>query len=275
MNKYYEEQKENHNAFGYGPIGDFPRHFHSSIEFGYILSGSEKAFIESDERILSKGSAMLVLPYQSHGYEKVFDGEKFLFIVPSDIMNTPEIKHSGIILTTPFFSYSGKDLEYIENMVSTLVGQIKKCGDTIPLNGRIWYTELIRAITLFHIEHTGYSRSAPQATEARLIQRIMSAVDAYYEDCNFSAKTASKMIGISQQYLSSIVRQQTGHGFNEHLRELRLTKSRRLLQDTAKSIAEVALESGFASIRTFNRVFAESVGTTPREYREDIENHIL
>lgn len=275
MKNYYEEAKENHNSFGYGLIGDFPQHFHSSIEFGYILSGSEKVMIESDEKILTKGSAMLVLLYQSHGYEKVSDGEKFLFIVPSDVMNTPEIKHSGIILSTPFFSYSGKDLECMDSMILPLISQIKKCGDTVPINGHSWYTELIRAIILFHIEHTGYSRSAPQATEARLIQRIMSAVDSYYDDHNFSAKTASKMIGISQQYLSSIVRQQTGHGFNEHLRELRLTKSRRLLQDTTKNIAEVVLESGFASICTFNRVFAESVGTTPREYREDIEKHIL
>ena len=190
-------------------------------------------------------------------------------------MNTPEIKHSGIVLSTPFFSYSGKDLECMDSMIMPLIRQIRKCGDTIPVNSHIWYTELIRAIILFHIDHTGYSKSAPQATEARLIQRIMSAVDAYYEYCNFSAKTASKMIGISQRYLSSIVRQQTGHGFNEHLRELRLAKSRRLLQDTAKNIAEVALESGFASIRTFNRVFAESVGTTPREYRDNIEKHIL
>ena len=82
MNKYYEETKENHNVFGYGPIGDFPQHFHSSIEFGYILSGSEKVMVESEEKILSKGSAMLVLPYQSHGYEKVSDGEKFFVHSP-------------------------------------------------------------------------------------------------------------------------------------------------------------------------------------------------
>ena len=40
-----------------------------------------------------------------------------------------------------------------------------------------------------------------------------------------------------------------------------------LLIRTNRSMRDVALESGFGSVATFNRVFRESKGCTPTQYR--------
>ena len=41
----------------------------------------------------------------------------------------------------------------------------------------------------------------------------------------------------------------------------------RLLRSTGDSITAIALQSGFSTIRNFNRAFREETGMTPREYR--------
>ena len=43
-----------------------------------------------------------------------------------------------------------------------------------------------------------------------------------------------------------------------------------MLLDGKRSITEAAMEAGFQSIRTFNRVFSSQNGITPGEYRRAV-----
>ena len=53
--------------------------------------------------------------------------------------------------------------------------------------------------------------------------------------------------------------------FIKHIGNLRVNYACDLLE-TNSSVTEVAMASGFSSIRTFNRVFLRVMGMTPREY---------
>ena len=55
--------------------------------------------------------------------------------------------------------------------------------------------------------------------------------------------------------------------FGEFVLVYRLETATRLLDDTKKSITEVALESGFQSVRNFNRAFRKKMKISPSEYR--------
>ena len=60
-----------------------------------------------------------------------------------------------------------------------------------------------------------------------------------------------------------------GIGFTKFLNSLRVDKSRKILLNAEIPITTVALECGFGSIRTFNRVFAGLTGVTPRDFRRE------
>jgi len=45
-----------------------------------------------------------------------------------------------------------------------------------------------------------------------------------------------------------------------------------LLKNTNDSILEIALSSGFQSVRNFNDFFAKSLNTTPSKYRKASRN---
>ena len=55
----------------------------------------------------------------------------------------------------------------------------------------------------------------------------------------------------------------------QYLMRYRILQSCRLLQDTEKKIGEIANLSGFNNISYFNRVFLNTIGCTPKEYREN------
>ena len=57
----------------------------------------------------------------------------------------------------------------------------------------------------------------------------------------------------------------TPHRF---LRKLRLRIASRALMETDKSLADIALQCGFADQSHFSREFRRQFGRTPREYRE-------
>ena len=55
----------------------------------------------------------------------------------------------------------------------------------------------------------------------------------------------------------------------QYLMRYRRLQSCKLLQDTEKKIGEIANLSGFNNISYFNRVFLNTIGCTPKEYREN------
>ena len=77
---------------------------------------------------------------------------------------------------------------------------------------------------------------------------------------------AAKMINTNTLYLGTAIRENTGLSFSDYLNCLRLDHARSLLADPIekqKLISMIAIESGFKSLRTFNRAFKDRFGITP------------
>ena len=62
-------------------------------------------------------------------------------------------------------------------------------------------------------------------------------------------------------------RQNTGDTFTHYLSRRRTDLATELLSGTRMPVTQVALQCGFNSIATFNRVFREIRGCTPTQYR--------
>lgn len=72
---------------------------------------------------------------------------------------------------------------------------------------------------------------------------------------------------VSKNYLSTVFTKRLNMSFRECLNILRIELARDLLRSTDQSITEILCACGYESPRTFNRVFFDLCGVTPREYR--------
>jgi AraC family transcriptional regulator, regulatory protein of adaptative response / DNA-3-methyladenine glycosylase II len=101
---------------------------------------------------------------------------------------------------------------------------------------------------------------------ARLAQAAAAMVDEGALDGGDVAALAARL-GVGDRHLRRIFDRHFGVSPLEYARTQRLLLAKRLLTDTRLPVTEVALASGFASLRRFNDCFARSYRLTPSELR--------
>ena len=90
-----------------------------------------------------------------------------------------------------------------------------------------------------------------------------------YLDANLNVKKLAQSLSISPKLLSAILNQYEQKGFNEFVNTYRVNEVKRNLlreHNTNLTITGIALESGFNSQATFQRVFKKMEGMTPTEF---------
>jgi AraC-like DNA-binding protein len=86
---------------------------------------------------------------------------------------------------------------------------------------------------------------------------------------NYNRGDMADQLGLTEQHLSKIINNSFEKSFTDIMNECRIKHAQGYLHSDRKelSITDIAFKSGFSSIATFNRVFKQTEGLTPREYR--------
>ena len=83
-----------------------------------------------------------------------------------------------------------------------------------------------------------------------------------------SLKAIANKFGYNEKYLSHALHELTGVHFCKLVNFYRIDYAKKLLKSrTDESVTVIAMKSGFSSTNTFYRVFLQTVGSTPSEYR--------
>ena len=121
-----------------------------------------------------------------------------------------------------------------------------------------------------------YLRTEATPAEMNALQRQLSGEDAFNRALDYLSKnymddvtldSLAAYAGFSRYTLSRMFRQYTGETFTQYLSRRRVDMATELLSATRMPVTQVALQCGFNSIATFNRVFREVKGCTPTQYR--------
>ncbi len=102
--------------------------------------------------------------------------------------------------------------------------------------------------------------------ESEVIAVAMGYINSHFGE-ELSLDDVAAFTGFSRYYFSRSFKRQTGYSFKDYLCQKRLQAAMDLLIQTNRSMRDVAVESGFGSVATFNRVFREKKGCTPTQYR--------
>jgi AraC family transcriptional regulator of adaptative response / DNA-3-methyladenine glycosylase II len=103
---------------------------------------------------------------------------------------------------------------------------------------------------------------------AQQAARLLDEPEAWL-DAPPSAELLASRLGVSDRHLRRIFEQQLGVSPLQYLQTRRLLTAKQLLADTDLPITEVALASGFASVRRFNAAFSEHYGLNPTQLRRE------
>lgn len=126
--------------------------------------------------------------------------------------------------------------------------------------GLEWSKNLFHSIIRMHMEHTRPSR---HSTYAKFVRTYIA--DNYKED--ISLKAIAETMGITEQHLSKIFKDETGEKLSSYLSRFRIDKAKELLEDDV-NIKYLYSEVGFKNYNYFFVAFKKSVGCTPVEYKK-------
>jgi AraC-like DNA-binding protein len=89
-----------------------------------------------------------------------------------------------------------------------------------------------------------------------------------FTDPDLSRQKVATELGINERALYDCVKSNTGMNFNNYISYLRMAYAREQLANKQLTLEGIALEAGFGSRITFYRLFKDSYGLSPDEYRK-------
>lgn len=89
-----------------------------------------------------------------------------------------------------------------------------------------------------------------------------------YSNPDLSIKAIADHVNLSQNYLSTLFKKQTGITVNDFLLNIRAEKACRLLSQTDLKLYEIAEKIGLWDANYLSTVFKKRYGVTPTQYRK-------
>lgn len=117
-----------------------------------------------------------------------------------------------------------------------------------------------------------------QNNDAELKARAMQIKHAVLENewflaPRFSLRQLAQKMATNDVYISKAINQGLATSFNDFINQLRVDYAQSLMQETSLPLLTIALDSGFNSKATFNRVYKNLCGHTPSDYKKKIALH--
>jgi transcriptional regulator GlxA family with amidase domain len=108
---------------------------------------------------------------------------------------------------------------------------------------------------------------AKEDNEDERVRQVKDYISVNYMH-DISLQTLADIVCMTEESFSRFFRNKTGRTPKRYLIDYRLGIAARLLLTTKLSVAEIGYSSGFNTLCHFNRLFRESKGCTPSEFRE-------
>lgn len=143
-------------------------------------------------------------------------------------------------------------------------------GEKLELSGRLAGFQSLDELSTFLVSvfhrFVGYVFDFSRFQHADALHRVVSYVRAHYPE-HIALADVAREVWLSPSYLSSVFSSEMGMSFTAYVQTVRVEKSKELLLDTRRPIAEIASVTGFADQSYFTKVFTKSVGVSPTQFR--------
>lgn len=241
------------NYKGKNPV--YSAHLHRSFEIIITLSGEIQLTVDNKDFSLKENDAIFIFPNQIHSLYSQ-KSEYLSFIVSPELIKEYSNKTKGVVPVNNVFCPSKYLVDELER-ISEDANIYEKKGVLYSFCGQFDKTAKYESEKIYH--------------DGILYKIFMFVEENFGGECTL--EKLSSEIGYNYSYLSRFFKKSVGIPFKTYVNEYRLSHVCYLLGNSDTSIMNCAVESGFDSIRTFNRNFKMQYGITPEQYRDSIKGN--
>ena len=229
---------------------NYPPHLHQCFELVTVPSGEMTVTVSGTPYHLRAGDAILIFPNEIHSLSSE-NSEHMLFIFASKLIRAFVSKYVGKVPVVR--------TRRIPTHLLEALNLLDPSSSVIEIKGALY-----SVASLFE---KGTDFVPVEQQENELLARIFNFVDENFQkECLLS--DLAKDLGYNNAYLSRTFKKATGIAYNTYVNVCRLNNASYLLHNSDLSVLACAIESGYKSLRTFNRNFKQHFSVTPNEYRK-------
>lgn len=219
---------------------------HSCFELVICLSGEMQITVDENEQNIREGEALLIFPHQLHSFSQT-KGRIMVCIFSPKLVSAYYNPRSALKPVSNKFSLDG---EY----VSRLDGY-EDNGKTLYIKGLLY---------LICDSFDSVAKYVENANKSLLEKIFMFVGENFSGEC--SLQTVAANVGYNASYISRYFKKCVGINLCDYITMVRLGNVCYLYENSDGTLLAFALDSGFDSLRTFNRNFKKFYGTSPKNY---------
>ncbi|MBP5493750.1 MAG: AraC family transcriptional regulator [Lachnospiraceae bacterium] len=251
----------------------FPPHWHNASEFTLILKDNCVYKIKDEIYHLNSGDILLIWPRELHEIlSSPKEGSVFIQFSADIIENNLDLVSASKFMSACHVISAKKEPETAQILRDIIyeIGDIyskKPSFSETKCKILIYRLLLVIGDYVMREQHEQNGPATFSTTSRNYIRSACNYIAEHSMEDISQAEVAAK-IGLSPYYFSKLFKEYLQTSFPQYLTRIRLQNAITLLTEDSLSITECAYMAGFQSTTTFNKVFLESVGCSPREYRK-------
>lgn len=241
----------------------FLAHWHNEVELIFVREGTARISIDGKIYNISQGDLVICGSRSIHYNDsyKMPNILEFILFDTQSILPEHVDSHESYFLSSETISQLGLS-EQVNQIFSIIPDELK--------NRQTYYQRIVASlITQFWYnikrKHPHTQTNSEKETTFIKLEKAITYIRLHHSE-QITLEKIADIAGFSPSYFSQTFHRLTGIGFLKYLQIVRIDAAIHKLQKENTRILDIALDTGFSNIRSFNRVFKELTGLTPMEF---------
>ena len=256
-------------------------HQHDCFELAYITEGTAIQTLDGNTIPLKKGAYFIIDHGSVHNYThcenlKLINCLFLADIIDDTLVNCVSFDKLMRVCMIRFYKhYTGSppvNHVFYDNdgkILRILMDILEEFGNRSMGYREIYRGKLMEILILTMRKVVQEQGEVPiaQLTDNTIIREAIRYFETNYQKKALLSTFCEKN-HYNAQYISRRFKQETGLTASEYLHKIRIKQSCNLLAGSSFTIKQIALQIGYEDVKFFSKIFKQTIGITPGEYRK-------
>ena len=251
-------------------------HWHPFVEILVCLTEQMQVTINFTTYALKRNDIIIIHPGDLHSVDTGADKPMLIIQFPYEllvIMNELRSKEP-LFLRFPHIRYDPFSAES-ERMLLLIKEFAELFQQDIPFQEVRMYILLLsffEKVGCYCLKYQQEESENATPQEFKSAKKMAEACLFIVHNCTtpLTLDQAANHMGMSKSHFAHLFKDFTGMTFMDFLIQERIRRATALFQNPSTRIIDIAFDSGFTSISSFNRAFKKYTGLTPSQYRDTL-----
>lgn len=257
----------------------YPVHWHEAIEIIMPLENHYVVTVGETEYDIPVNDVLIIPSGELHRMPQLIPGRRLIFQCDNNVLSGVAAIESIVRgVSAPLLINREFDKELHSLAKKTLLDILSLNSKRNELADVKIYIALVNLLTAVREYQLEKSKQLLDLDEIKLdeysekFNAVMKYIDANYM-YDISLDRLADVAGYSKYHFSRIFKQYNSMSYLQYINARRTKAAEHLLLDPDLSITDVAMQSGFKSLTTFNRIFKEIKHCTPTDFKKLFTAH--